>query len=1117
MLKMTRYKRFWRPKSGLGSLLAFGGVIVSTNCALAQQSNIVPDNTLGALSSVVTPNVDINGIKSEQISGGASRGINLFHSFQEFNIKDGHGAYFTNPTGVENILSRVTGGNASSILGKLGVLGNANLFLINPSGIIFGQNASLDVRGSFVGTTANAIGLSNGDIFSANPGEPLPTGLLNVNPNAFFFNQIAAQPITVNSRRYIGNRFGSPDPFNAFNSYQGLKVPDSKSLLLLGGNVSLDGGILQALGGRVELGGVIGLGTVGLVVDSSNLSLSFPDVVQRADVSLTNMAVVDVIAGGGGSIAVNARNLDILGVSKLLAGIGKGNGSVDSQAGDITLNATGAITIGQSDYSSTIENNVNSNAIGNGGNINIQAGSLSMTDNAVLSTSTAGQGNAGSISVQVKGAVDLIDNSYIDSSASSFAMGNGGNIQIKAGSLLMDRARLSASTTRTQTRGMPSGQGNGGSISVQVEGEVDLIHSSIDSIVGFGVVGNGGNIQIMAESLSMTDEAIVSTRIEGQGNAGNISVQVEDEVSLTTSYINSFVNFLGKNFSAVGKGGDIQIKAGSLTMNADPRLRTMSGASISASTLGTGNAGSISMQVEDKVSLSGNSFISSDVGYNALGNGGDINIKARSLSMTDGTGLTSRTEGKGNAGDIFVQVENEVSLKNNSIDSNVSTPSAVGDAGNIQIKARSILMTDGAKLNTSTQGQGDAGNIEINADDSVSISGFNPEVKLLSSGLFTSTEERAIGQGGDISITTGILRLSDGAVLNARTRNDASGGNITVKTNTLDLIGGGQILTSTFSSGSAGNITVNASDHVNISGSDRTYATRLEEFGEARVDPDGLNSGLFARVRGNATANAGKVEVNAGSIRLDKQGTITTETTSGEGGDIILNVRDILLLRNNSSITATAGTAQQGGKGGNITINTPNGFIVARPTENSDITANAYTGKGGRVGITAFGIYGTQFREKENPQTNDITASSTFGINGTVEVNTPDIDPNRGLINLLVVPVDTDVAQVCSAGGTTAQSRFTITGRGGLPSNPSESLSTDAVQVDLVTLNPKFKQPSNTISTSAISPAPIPIVEATRWVKNTRGEIVLTATPTRAQHSSWQKTDDCRVLNQRQK
>jgi len=273
--EMAQNWRRWSEQFGLLSSLAIGGALVSPSgdCALSQ---ITPDGTLGNENSTV-----ISTGAVDRINGGATRGANLFHSFRDFNVGNRRSAYFTNPPGIENILSRVTGANSSSILGTLGVTGgNANLFLINPKGVIFGSNARLDVRGSFVGTTANAIELANGDVFNASAGERLPNQLLNVNPNAFLFNQIAAQPTIKNQSR------------------SGLEVNPGRSLLLLGGNVSLDGGILQAPGGRVELGGLAGAGTVGLNGDGNSLSLSFPSEIARANVSLTNGALVDASGEG---------------------------------------------------------------------------------------------------------------------------------------------------------------------------------------------------------------------------------------------------------------------------------------------------------------------------------------------------------------------------------------------------------------------------------------------------------------------------------------------------------------------------------------------------------------------------------------------------------------------------------------------------------------------------------------------------------------------------------------------------------------------------------------------------------------------------------------------------
>ncbi|MBD1835220.1 filamentous hemagglutinin N-terminal domain-containing protein [Cyanobacteria bacterium FACHB-472] len=925
-----------------GAIASFG------DCPIAQ---ITPDGTLPNNSRVRSQ----DNIRT--LEGGTQAGGNLFHSFGEFSVPTGSEAYFNNVEDIQNIISRVTGGSVSSIDGLIRANGNANLFLINPNGIVFGANASLNVGGSFVASTANALQFGNIGIFSATD-KNIPSPLLTINPSALLFNQI-------NQNAAIQNNSVEPtgiDPAG-FNTF-GLRVPDGKSLLLVGGNVTMDGGRLNASGGRVELGGLAEPGIVALGVHGDNLSLIFPENLARASVSLTNQAGVFVNGPGGGNIAITTSNLEILKGSFLSGGIGQGLGTPQTVAGDITLNATGEIKVAGT--GSVVANLVRLGSQGNGGNITIDSGSFSLRDGAVLTASTFGQGNAGNVAVRALDAVDLADGN-IFSTVEAGGVGKGGNIDIKAATLsLIDGAQLST-ITRGASDTQPAGQGDAGNVNVNVTGAVDIAgqkngsFSLISSSVQTGTVGNGGNITIDSGSFSLRDGAVLTASTFGQGNAGNVTVQALDAVN-----------------------------------------------------------------------LAGNAAIFSTVGAGGVGKGGNINIKAATLSLIDGAQLATITRGASD---------------------------------------------------TQPAGQGDAGNVNVNVTGAVDIAG---QKNGLPSGILSFVQTGTVGNGGNITIDSGSFSLRDGAVLTA----------------------------STFGQGNAGTIKVNAAANVTISGRSSN-----------------LNSGLFVNSR-STTGTAGDIIVTSPRVTLDNSGTLNAQSASGNGGDINVQT-DLLLLRRGAQISTTAGRVRAGGNGGNINIDAPSGFIVAVPKENSDITANAFTGSGGRVQINAFGIFGITPRSREDlarllgtqdptqldPRllpTSDITAISQTNpsLNGQVAIITPDVDPSRGLAELPTVPIETEVAQGCSPGGSQAQSQFIITGRGGLPPNPGEALSTDAVQVDLVTLNPRIKNRSiPNISTNPTRSTPVPLVEAQGWVRGANGKVVLTANaPTVTPHRSWQRPPECSAL-----
>jgi large exoprotein involved in heme utilization and adhesion len=279
-----------------------------------------------------------------------------------------------------------------------------------------------------------------------------------------------------------------------------------------------------------------------------------------------------------------------------------------------------------------------------------------------------------------------------------------------------------------------------------------------------------------------------------------------------------------------------------------------------------------------------------------------------------------------------------------------------------------------------------------------------------------------------------------------------------------------------------------------------------------------VQDGAQVNVSGDGSGDAGNLEVQANSIFLDN-GQLIARTASGNGGNITLDVPDLLLQRHNSQIAtdASGGT----GNGGNININGQ--FIVAVPNENSDITANAVEGRGGNINIITSGIYGQEFRPSSTPRS-DITASSDFGVNGTVQINTPDVDPSRGLANLPEQLVDVSglVNSSCAVAAS-EESNFVVTGRGGVPSSPNETLRSARVLVDLGSNEIRTQQsaiptlegavsinPDLSLTGASFSNPSAPLVEATGWVRGSKGEVILTAqSPTLTSHGSWLTTPNC--------
>ena len=451
--------------------LAAGILCLLPTHAIAQ---VTPD---GSTSTTV----DNNGSVST-INEGDRSGTNLFHSFDGFSVPNGNEAFFNNAADIENIFSRVTGGNISNIDGLIRA-NSANLFLINPAGVIFGDGARLDLGGAFYGGSADSILFPDGVEFSAND-LAAPVLTINAPIGLNFRNEPAAVSVQSNNLSTTGQDFN-----------------------LFGGEINFDSGTINALGNNINLGAVSSAGTVTL---DENLNLDFSSV-SLADITFTN-SQLNVNGSGGGEINIDARNVNLSDNSTFSAGINS-DASTSESAGNIVINATETVTLNSG---SIIRNNISQTSSGDAGNIFITANSLSLADNSRLSTISAGNGNTGNITLNIAENTTLSGTAEIKSEISEGGIGNGNNIQINSASLsLTDNSKLLADV---------KGSGDGGDIIINAN-TVDLKGQS-DFSTNLSGQGNAGSINIQASNSITLEGSTFQTRVlsGGAGNAGSIDI-----------------------------------------------------------------------------------------------------------------------------------------------------------------------------------------------------------------------------------------------------------------------------------------------------------------------------------------------------------------------------------------------------------------------------------------------------------------------------------------------------------------------------------------------------------------------------------------------------------------
>ncbi|MEO0435138.1 MAG: filamentous hemagglutinin N-terminal domain-containing protein, partial [Cyanobacteria bacterium J06656_5] len=700
--------------------------------ALSAQAQIMPD---GTLSSTVSSLDGQNFI----IDNGDRTGNNLFHSFDTFSVPTNGSAVFNNPTDIENIFSRVTGPNLSNIDGLLQANGTTNLFLLNPNGIFFGENASLNIGGSFVASTAERILFSDTVEFSAVNGAPAP--LLTVSTPVGLGFGTNPKPITVAGPGHnMLLNFSTSIPIQN-NRPVGLQVDAGETLALVGGDILVEGGNLTANQGRIELGSVAQSGTVSLTPVADGLTFDY-DVIGLGDIRFTQSASVDVSGEGGGNLSFQAGSLAVLNGSAIISNV-----LGDDDGGEIIIRASDSLEIRGTPFGSFPTGFFNQgevNSTGQVGEMIFDVGML-IIDNAQIRSTAMGQGDGGSLIIQAND-VDLSGFStdiVVETGLGSEGDGGDINLQVAETLRVTNFAELGSRTL---------GQGNGGSVDIQAKNiELSGFSTNIFAETGLGTEGDGGDINLqVAETLRVTNFSDISTRTLGQGNGGSVDIQANDiELSGSGSGI-----FSETSLESEGDAGDISLQI-------VDRLQVTESAKIRSTTFGIGDGGSLDIQASNIELRGSGSDILTRTDSRAEGNAGSIDLQvANRLQVTERAEINSTTLGSGDGGSIDIE-SSDIEVSNRAGIFAETRSDTEGNAGRIDLQVvETLQVTEGAEISNASFGPGNGAPIVIRAND-IELSGFF-------SGISAETASDVGGDAGniDLQVVETLLILDDAEISN---------------------------------------------------------------------------------------------------------------------------------------------------------------------------------------------------------------------------------------------------------------------------------------------------------------------------------------------------------------
>ncbi|MCP4108160.1 MAG: filamentous hemagglutinin N-terminal domain-containing protein [Desulfobacteraceae bacterium] len=731
---------------------------------------------------------------------GRTAGTNLFHSFSTFNINTNETATFTGPDTIRNVISRVTGGSISQIDGGLlSEIPGANIYLLNPAGIMFGENAYLDITGSFHASTADYLAMENGEKFYTGLSHE---SVLSVSePESFGFLDDSVGSISVTG---------------------GCELMAENTISLVGGNID----IIEESG--LTAPGRINLASVASACEVTPTDSGFADLenAKRGRITISDRSFINTSWDGSGHVFILGGELfmmnestietmsewkeqggktliDVESLKMSNSSIMSGNYSysdspeTENKGGDLIIRASESVELSDGSNIETKAEGEEADPNCHAGTIEIHTENVSLTGGSQIESGSLDAGKGGDVFIYAKENVEFLDSKIVSDTNSSK---DAGNITIEAKNISF----MNGSGPGSQTYG----DGKGGKITLTASDTLTLsgtneegYASSITSYSYGEDSGNAGDVLINAKEISCEEGGLIKAGTEGTGKGGNITIIATGKIELNG------VNPHGENEMGFSSG----IASRSEGQEQEP-----------------GKAGNITIEAQT-LSVTDQAIITNST--SGSGDAGDITLKADTLKLDTDASISSASESAdqgGNAGTIDITAEDSVTLKN---DSSVTTAtSGKGEAGTIEIKAASLTLDTGSEISSESGAEtrgGDAGTIGISVSDSVILSGNS----------FITTQAKDGGKG-QVTINAGNqLYLENSGITTSILGGGEDAGNISAEQKIL-ILNNGRIIAQAYE-GRGGNIHIVANPMVQSYDSIVDASSKLGIDGAVRIDaPD---------------------------------------------------------------------------------------------------------------------------------------------------------------------------------------------------------------------------------------------------------------------------------------